>query len=456
MSLTLLVGLLIILAAVGATARQIDVRLSLFLAALALGFLAGQPQLILQTFLATLSREQFVVPICSAMGFAYVLRLTECDRHLVQLLVKPLRRVRFLLIPGAVLVGCVVNIPIISQTSTAVTVGAVLVPLLVAARLSPVTIGAAILLGSSIGGELLNPGAPELQTVSTALGIKPGEIVGAILPLLAIQFTVATTLFWWLSVRADRTETPRELEPAPVSPDFRVNPVKAMVPLVPLVLLFLTSPPLNVFSVPVDWLASARELAGQTALREAGVKVTLVQPATRLIGLAMLIGAGSAALTSRKHALESARAFFEGAGYAFTHIISLIVTANCFGVGVTLIGVAAAIEQLTLALPGILVPLAGSLPLGFAVLCGSGMAATQSVYSFFVTPARSVGLDPVRIGALVSLAAAAGRTMSPVAAVTLMSATMTGASPIRLALRVAMPLLLGVVVMVAAAIVWPS
>ena len=43
-----------------------------------------------------------------------------CDQHLVHLLVEPLRRVRIFLIPGAVLVGFLVNIPVISQTSTAV------------------------------------------------------------------------------------------------------------------------------------------------------------------------------------------------------------------------------------------------------------------------------------------------------------------------------------------------
>ena len=51
------------------------------------------------------SNEKFVVPICCAMGFAYVLRHTGCDQHLVQLLVKPVRRVRILLLPGTVLIG---------------------------------------------------------------------------------------------------------------------------------------------------------------------------------------------------------------------------------------------------------------------------------------------------------------------------------------------------------------
>src|SRR5438876_1073890 len=197
--MTLVLGLLIIVAAVVAVLRRVDVRLALLLAALALGSVAGNPAPILRTFLATLSNEQFVIPICSAMGFAYVLRHTQCDQHLVHLLVEPLRRVRIFLIPGAVLVGFLVNIPVISQTSTAVAIGSVLVPLLRAAHISPATTGAALLLGSSLGGELLNPGAPELTTVSTALKIQATDCVRYILPLLLLQLGLATSLFWALS-----------------------------------------------------------------------------------------------------------------------------------------------------------------------------------------------------------------------------------------------------------------
>src|SRR5436305_5475163 len=124
--MTILLGILIIAAAVYAVLRQVDVRLALVLAALVLGALAGDPMAIVRTFLVTLAREQFVVPICTAMGFAYVLRHTGCDQHLVHLLVEPLRRVRPLLVPGAVLAGFPLNIPDISQTNTAVTIGTVL------------------------------------------------------------------------------------------------------------------------------------------------------------------------------------------------------------------------------------------------------------------------------------------------------------------------------------------
>jgi DcuC family C4-dicarboxylate transporter len=97
--------------------------------------------------------------------------------------------------------------------------------------------------------------------------------------------------------------------------------------------------------------------------------------------------------------------------------------------------------------------MAGILPLGFAVLCGSGMAATQSLFSFFAGPALQADMDPLHVGAVVSLAAAAGRTMSPVAAVVLMSAELTQTEPFQLARRVAVPLLASVAAIIVAAMI---
>src|SRR5258708_6478382 len=101
----LFLAALVIAAAVYAVARRADVRLVLPLAGLALGVLGGDVAGVVQKFLATLSDEQFVIPLCTAMGFARVLRSTGCDRHLVLLLAAPVRRVRLLLVPGAVVVG---------------------------------------------------------------------------------------------------------------------------------------------------------------------------------------------------------------------------------------------------------------------------------------------------------------------------------------------------------------
>src|SRR4051794_18734390 len=169
-------GGLIIAVAVYAIVRRVDVRLVLLLTALALGILGGNPMAVVRVFLTTFSNERFVVPICTAMGFAWVMRYTGCDQHLVHLLVRPLTRVRFLLLPGTVVVGFLVNIPVVSQTSTAATLGPVAIPILQSAGFAPLTIGATLLLGSSVGGELLNPGAPELRTVVEKTGEAAREL----------------------------------------------------------------------------------------------------------------------------------------------------------------------------------------------------------------------------------------------------------------------------------------
>ena len=457
-------GLLIILLAVVAVLRRFDVRLVLLLAGLALGMVAGAsraaehtletgldnetflafsrpPMAIVRSFLVTLTNEQFVVPICCAMGFAHVLRHTGCDLHLVSLLVTPLRKARILLIPGAVLVGFLVNAPVISQSSTVVVVGSVLVPLLRSARVSAVTIGAALLLGCSIGGELLNPGAPEFRTITKAAGIEAETLGARVLPLLLVHTGIATMVFWGLSARAevkpsevDESKPPEAKEPAP----FRVNLFKAAVPLVPLAILVLTSRNLHIIKIPEEWLVAPDNAANASF-------------DSRLIGAAMLVGVVAAALTAGRGALATAEAFFLGAGYALTRIISVIVAATCFAEGVKAVGLADWIGHVITGQPLLLMPTASGLPLAFAWVCGSGMASTQSLYGFFVEPARSLGIDLAHIGAVVSISAAAGRTMSPVAAVTLMSAELTESNPLHLIRRVTVPLLIGIIVLVVVA-----
>lgn len=450
----------VVAAAVFAVLKGVDVRLALFAAALALGGLSGDVSPVIREFLATFSNEKFVVPICSAMGFAYVLKHTGCDAHLVRLLVGPVKAVRPLMIPGVVLVGFLVNIPIISQTSTAVCLGTVVVPVMRAAGFSPITIGASLLLGASVGGELLNPGAPELLTVAVKTGQSPQAMWEPILWLLVPMLVVSTLVFWvreWLSAKTS-TDTPHAptantLDLPHCSLDEPLNLLKAAVPIVPLALLFLTGPPFGIVSMPQKWVVNRPDVTTSAAVVGVGaaeVSESKRDPSynTRLIGLAMMLGVGVAAAVSPSRARGCMKAFFDGAGYGFTHIVSLIVIANCFGKGIDQVGLAKALGDVIAGSPNLLQPLAAFVPAGFAFVCGSGMASTQSLYGFFHGPTVKLGIDPLSVGAMVSLGSAAGRTMSPVAAVVLMSAALTGTKPFDLVKRVGPPLLIGLTAVV--------
>lgn len=456
----------LVIGAIVMIVRGRDVRLVLLVASLAIATIAdlaaGQTlalAAVVREFVSTFSNEKFVVPICTAMGFAYVLRHTGCDRHLVLLLVKPLRTVRWLLVPGVIVVGFLVNIPVISQTSTAVCLGPVVVPLMRAAGYSLATIGACLLLGASVGGELLNPGAPELLTVFSKTGVSTQKQVSEYLPKLVFtQLAVATLVAWALSRWWERNTDPVEdtsgLRLDARQEPERINLLKALVPLVPLVLLFLAGPPFDAFHVPQNWLVTRPSETTASAVvgspvAWAGEHRLDPSYSSRLIGLAMLIGVLAATVVTPGKSRDCVKQFFEGAGYGFANIVSLIVTATCFGKAIESAGLAAALGRLIAEAPGLMQPLAALVPLGFAAVSGSGMASTQSLYGFFFEPAMEHGHDPTAVGAMVALGSAAGRTMSPVAAVTLMCATLTGTNPFTLARRVAVPLLAGIAVVIA-------
>ncbi len=454
-------GVFVIFLAIVAIVRQFDVRLVLISAAAVLGTLAGQLDVVVRKFLSTLSDERFVIPICTALGFSYVLRQTGCDQHLVRLLVRPLVRVRFLLVPGTVLIGYLVNMPIVSQTSTALAIGTVVIPILRAAHIPAAIIGAALLLGSSIGGELFNPGAPELRTVvveSNKAAVERGDAatydtvrcIQRLRPLNFLALTVALPLFCgWHALRNSEgrdslatdsrpSESLRACHPADeATVDLRVSYLKAAVPLVPIVLLAIFAPGVGFTELPLGWL---EDRDGQFE--------------TRLIGAAMLVGVAAAVLTTPREFPKSAESFFQGAGFAFANIVSIIVAANCFGAGLEVIGVARVLTDHLAVDPRVLIVTAGVAAFGFAVLCGSGMATTQSLFPFFAASALELGVDPMHVGAVVSLAAAAGRTMSPAAAVNQMCARLTDTTAIELSRRVALPCMLAAAAVIVAAMVW--
>jgi DcuC family C4-dicarboxylate transporter len=442
-AVTQIAGLLVIAAAVAAIGRRVDVRLALLLAAFALGGLAGNVAPITQTFFATLTNEQFVLPICTAMGFAHVLRDSACDRHLVHLLARPLQFFRVLLIPGAVLVGFAVNISVISQASTCVAVGTVLVPLLRSARLTSVTIGACLALGTSIGGEVLNPGAPEINTIANRCGVPAADCVEWLAPVLLLQLAVALAVFWpmslWIEAKARAGAPAAEEEKAVELASFQVNWFKAIVPIVPLLLLMIVGPPFSLWEVPRHWLVDP-----------AATDINPTAYSARLVGASMLIGTALAALTAPRSLGLVAGVFFEGAGWALARIISVIVVATCFGKGIELLHLDDPIRRAIAGRTDLVWPLAGGLTLLFAAMCGSGYAATQSLYRIFVNDAMATELM-LRVGAVVAVTAAAGRTMSPVAAVNFTSAHLADTEPIAIARRVAPPLLIASAVTIAVA-----
>ncbi len=408
--------------------RGHDVRLVLLIGSLPVFLATHAMPLMIQKMVAEMANPATVVPIGAAVGFAFVLRATGCDRDLVEVLMIPIRHVRPLLVPGGIAAGYLINTTIVSQAGTASVLGPILLPLLRAGGLDSARAGAVLLLGSSMGGELFNPGAVEMRKLADLTGYQGAELIRRSAGLNLLACSVALTTFCIVSaLRARQKHALTPDSPETPSPPFRLNLLKAVVPILPLAILMGDSL-LGSFS-PVHGLTGP----------------------TRILA-AILIGVVAAGAADPGSIQRLAPAFFEGAGYAYHHVISLIVAASTFAEGIRISGLIALAIRAISGWPGLAMVAAMVGPWCLAVIAGTGIAPAVAVMEFFVPAADRMELDPVRLGTVASLSAHFGRTMSPAAAVVMVSSTLAGARPSELIRHVAPALLAGGVVMIAAAL----
>lgn len=447
---------IIIAAAIYLMARRVEVRLVLLGAGLLMAALAGKPLAVTDTFTSAMTAAM-VAPICAAMGFAAVLTLTGCDRHLVALLLAPIRRARWLALPGGMAAAYIVNLAIPSQTSTAAALGPVLIPLLLAAGHRAEIAGAALILGASFGGDLLSPAAQDVQALAGVTTIPAEALSRRVIPASLAGAACAFAVFTLQHLRQKRSGAEEEASPVTPSPGDdtlppRLNLVKALLPLVPVALLLLAYAGWE----PLQWLRRIPDGDEWTRLKGA-------LPVVR----AMLIGTLLAAAVGWREVQQITRGLFEGMGAAYASIISLTITAQCFGAGLAAAGVSDALARLLTGengggSGGLLARfLSIAFPWGLATLSGSGSGPVLTFAQTFlarIDSAAAMGgaeaLAP--LGAAACLAGSFGRTMSPVAAVVIYTSGLVGVSPLVLIRRLLPALLCGAVVALAVALLIPS
>src|SRR5918998_1438960 len=119
-------------------------------------------------------------------------------------------------------VGYLVNTVIVSQTGAAAVLGPVLVPLILAAGMSPVTAGSVLLLGCSMGGELNNPGAVEIVTLSALTGLEPHRVVARVFPWNLWACAPALLAAWCLAMLHERGRPDALADEAPSAGEVQV------------------------------------------------------------------------------------------------------------------------------------------------------------------------------------------------------------------------------------------
>ncbi|MBP2016954.1 DcuC family C4-dicarboxylate transporter [Symbiobacterium terraclitae] len=407
------IGILIVLATIYAIIKRYETRLVLFTAGLLMATISLKPMAAFEQFTKSMTNAGLITAICSVMGFAYVMKLTKCDQHLVHLVAGGVTKLRAILIPASTMATFLINIALPSAAGCSAAVGAVLIPVMMAAGIHPAVAAAAVLAGTF--GSVLSPGSAHIVMVSDMSGLSVVETIAVITAATVVAGLIgAIALAVYAFIRKeDRGYQPQDLGSGA---EFKVNFLYAMVPVIPLVLLILGA------TVP--------------AMKDWGLTVAAC----------MVIGTILALVVTRTSPAEVSKSFFDGMGKAYGDVIGIIIAAGVFAAGLGQIGL---IDMLINAVTGVqgAVAAAGTWgPMLVAILSGSGDAATIA-FNEAVTPhAATFGMEMAPLGTLASLAGSLGRSMSPVAGAAIVVSGIAGVNPIEVAKRNAPGMILASIV----------
>lgn len=379
-----------------------------------------------QAFVKQLVNGGLVPTIVTVMGFGYVMTFTKCSDHLVNALVRPLTHVPAIVIPGAVIITWLLNIVLPSAAGIAAAVGVLLIPALIALKVRPVMAAAAVFLGT--WGSVVSPGlmfnpqiadiafkAKEIPAPDAMIVIFQEFVPSAIGALVAAVLLAILAMVMREGVGSNKEDTSAE-----AAKEFKINPIYAIVPVIPLFLLVIASK-------QVGWLPT---------------KVFTV-PVCMLIGTAVGMVVG---LVNKQSLGDCSKRFCRGAGDGFADVVILIAAAALFAAGMRSIGLTGALVDAMKGSQSVAMFSAAAGPFVMAAISGSGNAAALAFNEAITPHAADFGLTIVQLGAVAQIAAGLGRTMSPVAGGVIILAGIAGVNPFEVAKRTAVPVLIALVV----------
>jgi len=408
----LYIGGIIVIATFVAIIKKFETRLCLMMGGFIMALIAMKPMMAVDGFVKTMT-SSLVVTVCSIMGFAYIMKMTNCNEHMTKVLTKLLKKIPWFLIPGTIIGTWLCNIPLTSAAGCSAAVGSILIPTLIKSGVHP-NMAASVVFAGTWGGAI-SPGNTHvnyLAKLASEANLQDSTIMDvcvvhalpaeAALVLVVIGITLTARLFKEESGYVDASgKIVQEEEPV-----FKINPLMAITPVLPLALLIL----------------SAKQ-------------IHLLPKVFQSIPLDMLLGSAIGALVTRTNPEEVIKDFWRGAGDAYGKVMGLIISAFVFTSGMSAIGLTGALINLMKHSQGAAKLAAGFGTFSLAFLAGSADASTLAFNSSITPHATEFGLGLVQLGTLAHLTGVLGRSCSPVAAACIVCAGIAGVSPIEIAKR---------------------
>ncbi|WP_303842825.1 C4-dicarboxylate transporter DcuC [Aeromonas sobria] len=424
-------------------AKNYDAKIVLFGAGLLLMFAAvglGHPLLpaaqssglswldpfvqIKQIFISQMGNVGLTIMVL--FGFSSYMSHIGANDVTVMLLTRPLSRIRspYLLVPVIFLLGNLLSLVVPSAASLAVLLMATLYPVLKASNMSSLTAGAVIATTATI---MPSPLGADNVLAAQKLGIPLVEYIVSYhapisLPTLALM---AVVHYFWQKAMDKRQQARGGLEEKDESlalPTGLPPAYYGLFPVLPLVLVLL-------FGICfTDISLGLVEITFVCLLLTIGVE---------------LLRKGNIKETSKEFAI-----FFSGMGTGLAQVVSLIVAASMLVEGLKAIGIIDTLVDSVKHIDGV-----GSILMFFfsgtaaliGFISGSGLAVFYSFINIIPEITEKVGVNSVSVALPMQLTANLIRSMSPVAAVIIVIASITGSNPIEIIKRTSVPIISGII-----------
>lgn len=401
MSWTFWAALVCVCLTVWALIKRYETRLTLLTSGLVMCFLSMDPMAAFAQFDKSMTNGSLIIVVCSSMGFAGVMSLTKCDLHLVALLTKPLKKLGLLLLPCCMIVTGIASIAISSLAGLCAAIGPTMVALMVRAGFRP-ALAAAMVVGSTLPS-FVSPGSSHNGFVAKLAEWPVIDFISytltrtMLISVICIVFMVICCLIYGDFRKEGFAHEDVKRGDGPELP-ANPNPLWAIAPLLPVVILFV---------------------------------ISLCFPQYKIsVATAMLLGTIYALAVTRSDPAEITKKFFDGMGRGYGSILGLIIAAGVFAAGLRTCGVIDIFVEYLKNSSEVAKIGAACGPYILGVMTGSGDAAAFA-FNEAVTPhAAEFGLTIPDLGYLAIVSATLGRVSSPIAAGMIVIAGIAGVSPL--------------------------
>ena len=389
--------------------------------------------------------------IMSVMGFVKYMDAIGANKALVRIGVKPLKFIKspYVVVVCAFLIGLAMKMAITSAAGLGVLLMATMFPIMLKLGVSR---GAATAVIATTGCIDLGPAAGINVAIVEASGILTSDGTADVaryffqyqLPVAIPMIIVISVLHfvvqrWWdkkegfsfLNNQAADFEEEKDENPAPG--------YYAIFPLIPLLLVFTFN---EVVLNGINGLFASMGSSWYIVPRTMGLATAV------FLSLFFVMFVEYIRSLSAKKVFESIQTVFDGMGYAFATIVTLIVAGEVFATGLLASGSVGTLLEFAEDAGAGVVPIAifmqGLISIA-TVLMGSGDAAIFSFMGVGAMIAEHFDVEAISVIMPMQISSSLARSMSPITAVVVAVSAIAGLNPLDVVKRTVIPMVGGII-----------